>query len=224
MSSDDTFIEESEESSVNTKIFINECDIGSELVGNSLTSLACNECEKNTVGIVSNSQCVSCQNIDGITCDGSTILIISYNYWVDIDANMNIIANFCPNKFCCQNMNGCNYLKHINNKSTKLCAMNRNYSIPLCGGCNYGFSDVFGTNGCKYCDKNNYLYLLIPFTMAIILVFLLLILDAPNSSNSLIDTSKKKEEPINYSVRFLMDDLKAIQLCIFRPLLYFSQA
>eukprot|EP01084_Bolivina_argentea_P171203 296605_1 len=202
------------------KIFVDDCDIGNEAIGDEITPFVCKPCESGTVGILRNSDCFSCQNINGIQCEGSKNLTISYNYWVTISDNANqIISNFCPAGLCCQNKMGCDYLQNINtNGRNKLCASNRNYTIPLCGGCNDGFSEVFGSNNCKYCKDDNYSYLLFPTMMAFVLILLLLTVDAPPNSEETID------KEITYSTRILVDDIKAIKLCILRPILYFAQA
>eukprot|EP01084_Bolivina_argentea_P170580 295581_1 len=58
-----------------------------------------------------------------------------------------------------------------------LCAQNRNHSIPLCGSCNNGYSQVFNSPNCKICDNNHWEYLCFPIVIAFLLVFLLILCD-----------------------------------------------
>ena len=71
-------------------------ELGNELIGNEVTSFACSECNLGTVGILQNSECIDCADIDGIACLGASSLIITYNYWVAISDDNAISSNFCP--------------------------------------------------------------------------------------------------------------------------------
>ena len=117
-------------------------DIGNELIGNELTSFACSECEIGTAGVLENSKCADCTDIDGIFCLGGSNLIISYNYWTRISSESVITSHFCPSGYCCQNINGCNYTNLVNEQSG-LCAYGRDTSSPLCGACLDGYSGMF---------------------------------------------------------------------------------
>ena len=52
---------------------------------------------------------------------------------------------------------GCNYNNTVEEKETSsaLCGVNRDPYTPLCGSCIEGYSEAFGTSGCKKCEGNN---------------------------------------------------------------------
>eukprot|EP01084_Bolivina_argentea_P272389 463754_1 len=81
-----------------------------------------------------------------------------------------MFAAFCPPGYCCTKSLGCNYLHGMRS----LCANGRNLSAPLCGKCDDGLSELFGSTNCSKCDEHNYFLLfaiiiliIIPFTIYI---------------------------------------------------------
>eukprot|EP01084_Bolivina_argentea_P145683 255301_1 len=197
----------------NDSILIEHCPLGQGLIGSNYSSYSCAQCPQNQVGI-SNSECISCQGINGITCETSSNLLISYNYWINIE-NQKILSNFCPVGYCCQNINGCNYLKTTTNAS--LCAENRDSNIPICGDCVEGYSNVFASTKCKICKENNYYLLLIPFLIAFIFVGIFIALDVPE---------KEEEENIDDKLEIIeiKDGKQAMQISFLKPIIYYFQA
>ena len=97
----------------------------------------------------------------------------SSTFWLNASYNSGtpegfIHHPFCPLGYCTTES------KYINLKDPdKQC--NDNRSGLLCGKCKQGFSLVLGSSQCKICS-NNYLALLIPFTLAGVLLVILLFL------------------------------------------------
>ena len=171
-----------------------------------------------SVGLFENSQCVDCLNINGIKCYGFTNIIVSHNYWISPkEASNSIISNFCPSGYCCQEINGCNYSMAVINDGAGLCAYGRNPDTPLCGQCLSGYSEVFGSSTCKKCESNNYSLLIVPIIIAFVFVLVFVILDYP--PKQITDDNGE----VNYIWQLLKDDLKGIELMIFRPIVYFYQ-
>eukprot|EP01083_Nonionella_stella_P190107 704238_1 len=231
LSPDTYFNESSATNTISKTIFIENCPIGEGLVGNALTSYICQPCEWDEVNVIPNSQCIPCDGLLGIECQGSSNLIVSYNSWAAVNTIDNqypfdlfsyeskdsmIISHFCPAGHCCQDMDGCNYI-HDEANSSSLCASNRDPNTPLCGSCLKGYSEVIGSSGCKRCDKNNYWYLLFLFVIAFFMVLFVVIVDPP------VPPSKTQKE-VSYSTLLMKDDLRALQTCFARPLTYFFQA
>ena len=76
--------------------------------------------------------------------------------------------HYCPLDYCTKDS------RYINlNNPDKQC--NYNHSGLLCGKCKEGLSLVLGSAQCKQCS-NNYLTLLVPFTLAGVLLVILLFL------------------------------------------------
>ena len=92
---------------------------------------------------------------------------------MNIEENGSIIASDCPNQYCCQAQDGCDYVDDAAN----LCALHRDPDTPLCGKCVEGYSELLGTVNCGICDGDYYQYLLIPIANAAALSILLLCCD-----------------------------------------------
>eukprot|EP01083_Nonionella_stella_P146563 461143_1 len=201
------------------QIEIEQCDIGYGLLltpndDNIDINVPCTPCAPNTINLYPNSRCADCSDVDGIECLGSSDLKIDFNYWMNFDIQSNaFISSYCPSGYCCLQQNGCFY----DNASVGLCALNRNASIPLCGGCNDGFVEVFGNTNCMKCADNHYEYLLLPIFLALLYVIALAHLNTDSK-----DPNKNKKE-INYTVIFVKDDLEAIKIALLRPLTYLFQ-
>eukprot|EP01083_Nonionella_stella_P253263 871622_1 len=220
LSSVDTYLEAN-----NARILIHNCPIGQGLVGGGLSSYSCSPCSGNNVGLLADSQCVSCDDVPGVACFGSTNLVVDHNHWMalhngkndDIFAAMyqskRIISKFCPDGYCCQGLNGCNYTQ-----TQSLCASNRDPDIPLCGACLDGYSEVFGSTSCKKCvDNHAAWYILLVFVIAMVCVTLLILVDNPNPT-------KHDGLELKYRSLLFWDDMQSLQICYFRPLLYFFQS
>lgn len=93
----------------------------------------------------------------------------------------NIIASDCPNRYCCQLADGCNYVDDFDDN---LCAPHRDPSVPLCGKCEEGYSELLGTVNCGLCDRDYWEYLLIPVLIAIAFSVYLLCFDKSSVSFS----------------------------------------
>eukprot|EP01083_Nonionella_stella_P267566 903873_1 len=223
LETNDTILDE-----YNISIFIEQCPMGKGVIGSNynLSSYLCTDCPVNEVSIWSNSECFECNDLSGVACFGSSTLIVSFNHWVAVNQPDNeytfdlfddqndaaLISTFCPSGFCCNDLDGCDFME------TNLCATNRDPTTPLCGSCVEGYSEVFGSTSCKKCDNNNWFYAVIPFIISIFVVLLLIILDPPPNK------SKDNEKEIDYGIYLAKDDLKALQICVLRPCVYFFQA
>ena len=92
------------------------------------------------------------------------------------------VSSHCPFDYCLP------HSSHLNlSNPDSQCQFNR--IGVLCGRCKEGLSTVFGTSQCKHCT-NNYLFLLLPFTLAGIAVIIFLFISnftvADGSINGLI--------------------------------------
>eukprot|EP01084_Bolivina_argentea_P053502 98228_1 len=206
-------------------IHIDNCPIGQGLIESSNSTNPCIVCDDNKINIYKNSKCSDCTDIEGIECRGSSQLIISFNYWVSINAlsskNETFYSSYCPPGFCCTNNDGC-LTNNSDSSFSNLCAKNRNASVPLCGECNQGFAEVFGSTNCRRCQKNYYEYLLIPMFFATIYVLFLTHFNTGHSKTT--DDAHANKTEINYKNLFLKDDIEAIKISILRPMLYLYQA
>eukprot|EP01084_Bolivina_argentea_P186627 321647_1 len=163
----------------------------------------CVECGYNQFMLIpSVKSCHSCiqqnkQYLDGVSCLGSDIIIIAYNYWaaalsknnksrlqlqplIDFTNDSVIYSVYCPSGFCCGSSNGCNYINaydeyYNNSYPAQLCAYGRNPSSILCGQCEHGKSVLFGSANCGICNETNYVLIILiifliylPFSVYII--------------------------------------------------------
>uniref|UniRef100_A0A1X7UE90 Right handed beta helix domain-containing protein n=1 Tax=Amphimedon queenslandica TaxID=400682 RepID=A0A1X7UE90_AMPQE len=108
-----------------------------------------------------------------ISCNGTGAVVIKEgNSWIGPNYNncTNIVYQFCPYDYCIQSQ-----VTFPLNESDRQCALNR--SGLLCGRCSEGLSLMLGSNNCGECT-NDYLSLIIPFSLAgVVLVILLLVLN-----------------------------------------------
>ena len=212
----------------NNKIKQSFFDIGKGVELNGIKSFSeCIECPLNYYNINDKSNnCILCDDDDNnnYQCLGRDIVLIEYNHWIGFDVN-HIIQDItiCPASFCCQHELGCNYINDISNNG-RLCALNRNHSIPLCGSCIDGYSEVFGSSKCAKCDDNNYHYLLFPFCIAMSFVLCLFIIKTRDSVDDDILINNKNEWKNNIEKLLLNDDIKCLCISYLRPLIYFYQS
>ena len=155
----------------NITITITPCPLG-YAANNGINQ--CELCPVNTFnfdnGLI-NSSCHECDtNNDAITCLGDITIMISYHHWATVNTDGNkILSGNCPNGYCCDISNGCNYILD------DICASNRDSLISLCGKCKEGYSEILGSAACGKCDEHNSLWLLFPiFLSLMIAVFLIM--------------------------------------------------
>eukprot|EP01083_Nonionella_stella_P076093 207162_1 len=210
------------------------CPSGFGIAG---AAFQCDECTDGYYSIESNTEaCHKCNDdvLDGITCLGGDSIGIDYNYWMDItEINHTIISNDCPNGYCCQVHDGCDYIQ--DGQQHNLCAMNRDPSISLCGGCLDGYSEILGSVACKRCDRNNYEYILLPIAITLLFLLYLLYFDAPSNTKSVtkqlamgMPNAKSTDELEEYQDEkaqkmVIRDDMKGIQLMVLKVIVYFYQ-
>eukprot|EP01084_Bolivina_argentea_P205162 350546_1 len=161
---------------------ITMCDPGYGI--NNLKHAHCLSCLSNEFKLTSDMQpCHKCKGkLNGINCKGGKDVIVSNNYWLaaysknknELYSFINILQNdsmfsaFCPPGYCCTKANGCNYFnEYTNSIATALCAIGRNLSTPLCGDCNQGLHELFGSTNCGFCNDTNYLLLSMIFVFII---------------------------------------------------------
>eukprot|EP01083_Nonionella_stella_P107762 312515_1 len=205
------------------QIEIEECDIGYGLLApnDDALNVPCTPCALNTINYYPNSKCTDCSDVDGIECLGASNLTIDFNYWAHFDPQQNLIlATYCPAGFCCSRKDGCVHdVASPNASSSNLCAKHRDASMPLCGGCITGYSEVFGTANCSKCTSNHYELLLFPLFIAMVYVLFLAHFNTNTETN--FDTSQKE---LSYAKLFAKDDMEAIKIAILRPMVYLFQA
>eukprot|EP01083_Nonionella_stella_P102092 290145_1 len=195
------------------RIQIEHCEIGYGLLTN---SQPCAPCPINTLNMYPNSQCLPCDNFTGVHCLGA-VLKIEFNHWATFDPQKSaLLSSYCPAGHCCLRPNGCFYDDSLDG----LCANNRNASIPLCGGCSDGFAEVFGSGNCRECTENHYEYLLLPIFIALVYV---LILAHTGGADAQFDPQKTAQKELNYKLLFVKDDIEAIKVAVFHPMVYLFQ-
>eukprot|EP01083_Nonionella_stella_P102278 290823_1 len=203
-------------------IYVDHCPIGYGLQSGSANDIIpCTQCALNTINIHRNSECIGCNKIDGIECIGQSKMQITFNYWTHFDAQQNaIISSYCPVGRCCRSKDGClRDISSSSSSSTLLCAKHRDESIPLCGGCIAGYSEVFGTANCSQCRRNHYELLLFPFFIAMVYVLFLAHCNTKTETN--FDTSQAE---LSYANLFAKDDMEAIKIALLRPMVYLFEA
>uniref|UniRef100_A0A1X7SY93 Uncharacterized protein n=1 Tax=Amphimedon queenslandica TaxID=400682 RepID=A0A1X7SY93_AMPQE len=118
-------------------------------------------------------ECVKSIKSATISCNGTNAIVTKEgSSWIGPNYNncTNIVYQYCPYDYCIQSQ-----VTFRLNDSDKQCALNR--SGLLCGRCDEGLSLMLGSNECGECT-NDYLSLIIPFSLAgVILVILLLVLN-----------------------------------------------
>ena len=179
------------------------CPTGSSVSIYSEGSTICNNTQMTGVSFTCDTTCSgseylftrwepSCHDCpsSGATCSGGDEVILDYGYyghvtteksWTDPPDSGNdicivrIATYLCPSDLCCGGFDGCKY-KHTTDTMSVLCAENRNSSVPFCGRCNDGYSEVYGSYSCSdKCDKDNLILVFIPiFGCMALLMYLLL--------------------------------------------------
>eukprot|EP01084_Bolivina_argentea_P169061 293090_1 len=202
-------------------------------LGTSVTASKCIECSFNSYNLMfGDNNCHDCDETnEGYSCIGGSDILISYNYWLyiknyslnsekrfnGISDNETIISSICPPGYCCRKQNKCNLI----NDTLELCSQNRDNDIPLCGGCFDGYSETYGSNGCKKCS-DNYSVLLVPIFVALVYSFVLGYDGCKNreeqKQNTSLQVQSQKQQPT------IKDDIKVLKLMLFRSIIYFLQS
>ena len=140
-----------------------------------------------------------------------------------------IIASDCPNRYCCQLQDGCDYVDDTNN----LCALHRDPNTPLCGRCEEGYSELLGTVNCGLCDGDYYGYFVIPVVNAVALSILLLCCDRSSrpppgpktpTKPAASDAPNHDEPQVRIKGEELVrDDTRGLLVMMSKVLLYYGQ-
>eukprot|EP01084_Bolivina_argentea_P258640 436122_1 len=176
------------------------CPIG---YGPNINGHLCQICDTGTYNLNYNNNitCETCDDIinEGIKCISGNIYVAT-NYWVGFDNNNNIISAKCARDMCCMNdnnnNNNCSYIEETN----KLCIEGRDYTSILCSKCKPLYSESMNSTKCVKCNGKHYLsFLLLPFAMAIMLSFYLIVSnsDKIDSNNKSKPKTKRKENKFN---------------------------
>eukprot|EP01083_Nonionella_stella_P188035 692250_1 len=225
------------------KIFVSECPIGQGIESDALV-IDCNECSTNTFKITTgNLPCYACPiNHDGFHCDGSSVILIQYNYWFiafnssisqfispfEIDlTSIQLHAVQCPPNYCCQSPPHCNYLaSFISNGeiheydpySAGICAINRDWSTPLCARCVNGTYELFGSVQCGECKDRIHLLWLLPiaFVTALFVIFLLF-------RSKREDLSIYTAEELDMKLLIRKDETQAVSILLMKVMIYYYQ-
>ena len=95
------------------------------------------------------------------------------------------IEHHCPYDFCTQDLVEIHTGPHLSNfSSNALCAYHR--EGVLCGACKEGYSLIFGNAECRRCTNSSYLFLILVFAGAGVLLVLLLVLTDLSVSSGLL--------------------------------------
>lgn len=212
-----TFVEDNLLMVDDMNISIIDCPAG---FGTSNSTQQCSPCNQGTFSLRSNrKECEECDdNLRGVTCLGSNIIVIDFSYWMRVDNYSSIISSDCPSKHCCSDLNGCEYI----NGYQQLCALNRDPATPLCGQCLFPYSEIFGSNQCADCKGSNHIeYILIPLILCILAALYFLYFDQPSTQTPMTDPNEIDDE-ISKLIR--KDQLDAINIMFFKVLWYFFQS
>eukprot|EP01084_Bolivina_argentea_P077271 140124_1 len=180
--------------------------------------------------------CFECTDQKGFSCDGSFVITTDYNLWLtaytkernqfvppfSITSNetISIYAIKCAPQFCCQHQSGCAYLDSFNvsqqnyvykSEFGTICAQYRDYSVPLCSRCVYGYYEIFGTTACGKCDNPVNLLWLIPMTVATALLIGFFLFNSKPIDCS-IYSGKEMDD---YKKMIKKDELTAMTIMIF---------
>ena len=198
------------------RVVVTECPLG---YGISSSTSQCEQCDTGKYSIESNLQECNVCNEDkwSVSCPGADVVIVDYNYWIQIthptnSTDFKMITTDCPSSYCCQKADGCDYLLDFD----ELCAANRNSSTALCGSCIDGYSELLATADCGICDGWHYEYFILPFIMAVLFCLYLLYFDVPSKN-------KPQEEEVSGRKMILMDDWRAFNAIATKVILYYFQ-
>eukprot|EP01083_Nonionella_stella_P187699 690323_1 len=227
------------------------CDSGKGLLSDTWI-MDCTECPQNQFTFSSGfSECIHCDETNvGLSCEGSNEVIVEYNYFVygysllhdefisfyDVNNEDIIYSSICPPNFCCRSTTGCNffaeYIIWISNEFSNqkddgsLCAKGRNYTSLLCGECEDGLYELFGTTQCGACDDyDDMVWLLVPFVCCLLFVLFLVFIDAkpPSTTKSDVETMKMNHT-LNVKKLLIDDDSKALQMMLLKVMMYYYQS
>eukprot|EP01084_Bolivina_argentea_P109921 196358_1 len=207
-----TFVEDKSLTVNDINVSIIDCPSGFGVDG---SMKQCTPCSQGTYSLQSNRKlCQVCDaNLRGISCSGSNIIAIDFNYWMKVNSQGQIISSDCPSKYCCSDMKGCEYI----NDYEQLCALNRDPTTPLCGKCIHGTSEVFGSNHCKVCNGTHFEYILVPMFLCILAAMYFLYFDKPSPS---INEQFELDE---LSKLIIKDQFTGTKIMFFKVLVYFYQ-
>ena len=85
--------------------------------------------------------------------------------------------------------------------------------------CIDGYSEVYRSSGCKICKRDYWEWLIPVFFLAMVMVFIIILVDRPAKVKRNDRTSMEFE----YSKMLIKDDFQAVQLMFLRPFTYFFQ-
>ena len=217
-------------------------------------SSGCFTCPQNYVNLLNNDNvCHSCSgsqknNDNGYDCTGSSDILIDYNYWISISGftpnsdqlfpedqpqQMKFVSSHCPQGHCCLDKNGCYYDVNISSRrrrlqsdSSKVCALNRDSTTPLCGGCLDGYSQVYGSTSCQKCHQHNYWYLLIAIAIGLLFaigISFIMDYNEDKDEKHSFELITEEMESFKYSEFIMRDYKQGLWISLFRPITYFYQ-
>eukprot|EP01084_Bolivina_argentea_P165782 287942_1 len=205
-------------------VSVAECPSG---YGLHQTSSQCHECSIGQFSIESSVlPCYVCDDaMPGVQCLGGNKIKISRNYWIAINytENEDIISQYCPSNYCTQRSDAL-YLNL--SESKELCALNRNLTTPLCGQCQIGYSEMFGSANCGKCTENYYSLLLIIAIVSILLSIIIIF----NSAIPINRTGEYRKYGVSNCIKcfrktfYINDQAKSlISTSLSKPILYYYQ-
>ena len=125
-------------------------------------------------------ECDIDQHLDGVTCNSDGSISFPENQWIGVDEQGSYIRAPCIRDFCKVGVTSVN----LSDPDTQ-CRNNR--SGILCGKCDEGYSRTTGTSVCQKCNRNDYLALIIVFTLFGILLVVVLALFNVTITDGLIN-------------------------------------
>ena len=183
----------------------------------------CVECSKGLYSITPTiDQCSECNTEDmrGVECLGGNSISVLYNHWMEIEEDGRIVSSDCPNQYCCQKQDGCDYVMD----SAALCALHRDSTVPLCGKCERGYSEKLGTVNCGICTRNRYELFLIPLALCAMFSCYLLCFDKRASTRlDSPELTSSEENVVITGSEVIWDDFKGLRTMVLNVLLYYGQ-
>ncbi len=168
---------------VNTTITLSQCKKGFQSSPKSNGVLTCNLCPAQQYNVISGGMCHDCPTT-GAVCMGRDDVYVQPGYYGHvghIDTHHGEISLFeCSGGQCCPHFNGTSLETYdINGIGCRIgsgydCAKNRDPSIPLCGSCVPGYSEVLGSSICRKCTYINWFWFIIPFPVGMMFIVYLL--------------------------------------------------